>query len=182
MSTDQVQDLLTSDEELSWLRSVARHLLEPTISTRPLTRNEVLDCLAAVLAESREPPARVASNEEGGAREGRAGASKGTGEFDASSAPMRPQTCGISKRRARGPGCARTRGRAPVLRAMQARGGPSPQAEGQGADPPHPKGRWSRVQLEACLAQPIVYEEEVDGPVPPKLARLHVRDGCVRAP
>ena len=30
MSTDQVQDLLTTDEELAWLRSVARHLLEPT--------------------------------------------------------------------------------------------------------------------------------------------------------
>jgi len=57
MSADQVQDLLTSDEELTWLRSVARHLLEPTISTRPLTRDEVLDRLAAVLAESREPSA-----------------------------------------------------------------------------------------------------------------------------
>jgi len=58
MSTDRVQDLLTSDEELSWLRSVARHLLEPTVSTLPLTRAEVLDRLAAVLAESREPPAQ----------------------------------------------------------------------------------------------------------------------------
>ena len=56
MSSDQMQDLLTSDEELAWLRSVARHLLEPTVSTRPLTRNEALDRLAAVLAESREPP------------------------------------------------------------------------------------------------------------------------------
>ena len=59
MSTDQVQDLLTSDEELSWLRSVARHLLEPTVSTRPLTRDEVRDRLAAVLTESRgKPPAQ----------------------------------------------------------------------------------------------------------------------------
>ena len=58
MSADQLQDLLTSDEELAWLRSVARHLLEPTISTRPLTRDEALDRLAAVLAESREPPAQ----------------------------------------------------------------------------------------------------------------------------
>ena len=56
MSTDQVRDLITSDEELSWLRSVAQHLLEPTVSTRPLTRDEALDRLAAVLAESREPP------------------------------------------------------------------------------------------------------------------------------
>jgi hypothetical protein len=57
MDTDQVRDLLTSDEELSWLRSVAQHLLEPTVSTRSLTRDEVLDRLAAVLAESRgEPP------------------------------------------------------------------------------------------------------------------------------
>jgi len=60
MSTDQVQDLLTSDEELSWLRTVAQHLLEPTVSTRPLTRDEVLDRLAAVLADSRgEPPAKA---------------------------------------------------------------------------------------------------------------------------
>ena|GEM_PF-1885965 len=59
MNTDQVQDLLTSDEELSWLRTVAQHLLEPTVSTRPLTRDEVLDRLAAVLAGSRgEPPAQ----------------------------------------------------------------------------------------------------------------------------
>jgi hypothetical protein len=58
MSADQLQDLLTSDEELAWLRSVARHLLEPTISTRPLTRDEALDRLAAVLAGSREPPAQ----------------------------------------------------------------------------------------------------------------------------
>ena len=57
INTDQVRDLLTSDEELTWLRSVAQHLLEPTISSRPLTRDEVLDRLAAVLAESRgEPP------------------------------------------------------------------------------------------------------------------------------
>ncbi len=58
MSADQARDLLTSDEELSWLRLVAQHLLEPTVSTRPLTRDEALDRLAAVLAESREPPAR----------------------------------------------------------------------------------------------------------------------------
>jgi len=61
MNTEQVQDLLTSDEELSWLRSVAQHLLEPTVSARPLTRGEVLDRLdlAAVLADSRgDPPAQ----------------------------------------------------------------------------------------------------------------------------
>jgi hypothetical protein len=56
MNTEQLRDLLTSDEELSWLRSIAQHLLEPTVSTRPLTRDEALDRLAAVLAESREPP------------------------------------------------------------------------------------------------------------------------------
>ena len=56
MNADQIQDLLTSDEELSWLRSVAQHLLEPTISSRPLTRDEVLDRLASVLAESRGAP------------------------------------------------------------------------------------------------------------------------------
>jgi hypothetical protein len=60
MNTEQVQDLLTSDEELSWLRSVAQHLLEPTVSARPLTRVEVHDRLAAVLADSRgEPPAKT---------------------------------------------------------------------------------------------------------------------------
>jgi len=54
MNTEQVQ-------ELSWLRSVAQHLLEPTVSARPLTRGEVLDRLdlAAVLADSRgDPPAQ----------------------------------------------------------------------------------------------------------------------------
>ena len=56
MTAHQTQNLLTSDEELSWLRSVARHLLEPTVSTRPLNRDEVLDRLAAVLAESRGEP------------------------------------------------------------------------------------------------------------------------------
>jgi len=57
MDTDQVRDLLTSDEELTWLRFVAQHLLEPSVSTRPLTRDEVLDRIATVLAESRgEPP------------------------------------------------------------------------------------------------------------------------------
>jgi hypothetical protein len=56
MNTDQVRDLLTSDEELIWLRSVAQHLLEPIVSTRPLTRDEVLDRVAAVLAESRGDP------------------------------------------------------------------------------------------------------------------------------
>jgi hypothetical protein len=58
-SSQQVQDLLTPGEELSWLRSVAQHLLEPTVSARPLTRGEVLDRPAAVLAGSRgEPPAQ----------------------------------------------------------------------------------------------------------------------------
>jgi len=103
-------------------------------------------------------------------------------EFDAK---FRPR-CGrrsapSSKRRARVPAAPRPTGEHPALRAMQARGGPSPQAEGQGTDPPHPKGGGPASSL-ACLAQPIVYEEEVDGPVPPVLARLHVRDGCVCAP
>lgn len=52
MSTDQVQDLLTSDEELSWLRSVARHLLEQTLSTRPLIRDEA----AGACSPERGPP------------------------------------------------------------------------------------------------------------------------------
>ena len=56
MNTDQVRELVTSDEELSWLRCIAQHLLEPTVSTRPLTRDEVLDRLSTVLAESRGEP------------------------------------------------------------------------------------------------------------------------------
>jgi len=95
--------------------------------------------------------------------------------------PNQSQTGG---RPARCPARARRRRPAaepPALGAMQARGGPSPQAEAQGADPLYPKGGGPASRL-ACLAQPVVYEEEVDGPVPPVLARLHVRDGCVRAP
>jgi len=59
----------------------------------------------------------------------------------------------------------------PGLRAIQARGDSSPQAEGQGADPPYPKGGGPVASL-ACVAQPVVYEEEIDGPVPPVLECL----------
>ncbi len=56
MNADQVHDFLTPDEETRWLRSLARHLLETTKSVRPLTREEILDRLAIVLAESRGEP------------------------------------------------------------------------------------------------------------------------------
>jgi hypothetical protein len=59
MNADEVHDFLTPDEETRWLRSLARHLLETTKSVRPLTREEILDRLSIVLAESRgEPPTR----------------------------------------------------------------------------------------------------------------------------
>jgi hypothetical protein len=63
---------------------------------------------------------------------------------------------------------------------MQASRGSSQQAEGQGADPRYPKGGGPASRL-ACVAQPVVYEQEIDGPVPPVLARLYLRDGCFRA-
>ena len=56
MNADEVRDFLTPDEEMRWLRSLAHHLLETTKSVRPLTRDEVLDRLAVVLAESRGEP------------------------------------------------------------------------------------------------------------------------------
>jgi len=68
-----------------------------------------------------------------------------------------------------------------ALRAMQARRGPSPQTEGQGADPPYPKGGCP-ASIAARLAQPVFYEEEVNARVPPVLVGLHLRDGCTRAP
>jgi len=59
MNADEVHDFLTPDEETRWLRSLARHLLETTKSVRPFTREEILDRLAIVLAESRGgPPTR----------------------------------------------------------------------------------------------------------------------------
>ena len=56
MNGDEVHDFLTPDEELRWLHSLADHLLEITQSVRPLTRDEILDRLAVVLAESRGEP------------------------------------------------------------------------------------------------------------------------------
>ena len=56
MKADEVHDFLTPDEEMRWLRSLAHHLLQTTQSVRPLTREEILDRLAIVLAESRGEP------------------------------------------------------------------------------------------------------------------------------
>ena len=44
------------DEERRWLRSFADHLLGTAKSTRPLTRDEILDQLAIALADSRGEP------------------------------------------------------------------------------------------------------------------------------
>ena len=47
------------DEERRWSRLIADHLLETTKSTRPLSREETLDQLVIVLADSRcGPPAQ----------------------------------------------------------------------------------------------------------------------------
>ena len=56
MDADEVHDFLTPDEEMRWLRALACHLLETTKSVRPLTRDEILDRLSIVLAESRGAP------------------------------------------------------------------------------------------------------------------------------
>jgi len=56
MNAHEVHDFLTPDEEMCWLRSLAHYLLETTKSVRPLTREEILDRLAIVLAESRGEP------------------------------------------------------------------------------------------------------------------------------
>jgi hypothetical protein len=58
MNADQLHDLLTSDEAVSWLRTVVPRLLETSKSVPPLTRDEILDHLATVLVESRGEPQR----------------------------------------------------------------------------------------------------------------------------
>ena len=68
-----------------------------------------------------------------------------------------------------------------TLRATETRGCPSQQVEGQGAEPPYPKGGGPASSL-ACLAQFVVYEQEVNTHVPPVLAGFHLRGGCTRAP
>ena len=56
MNGDEVHDFLTPNEEMRWLRSLAHHLLQTMKSVRPLTRDEILDRLAVVLAESLGKP------------------------------------------------------------------------------------------------------------------------------
>ena len=68
-----------------------------------------------------------------------------------------------------------------TLRATETRGCPSQQVEGQGAEPPYPKG-GGPASILACLAQFVVYEQEVNTHVPPVLAGFHLRGGCTRAP
>jgi hypothetical protein len=62
MNADEVHDFLTPDEEIRWLRSLAHHLLQTTKSVRPLTRDEILDRLAILLAESRGEPSTPKGN------------------------------------------------------------------------------------------------------------------------
>lgn len=57
MRSEEMDDLLTHDEEVRWLQLVSRDLVKTPLSLRARTRQDVLDHLAAVLAESRGDPA-----------------------------------------------------------------------------------------------------------------------------
>lgn len=56
MRSEEVDELLTPDEGTRWLELVSRDVVETPLSLRARTREEVLDQLAAVLAESRGDP------------------------------------------------------------------------------------------------------------------------------
>jgi hypothetical protein len=58
MDSEDMDSLLTRDEEIRWLERVSRDVVRTPISLRARTRQDVLDHLAAVLAESRGGPAR----------------------------------------------------------------------------------------------------------------------------
>jgi len=57
MRSEEMDDFLTPDEEIRWLRLVSRDVVKTPLSLRARTRQDVLDHLAAVLAESRGDPA-----------------------------------------------------------------------------------------------------------------------------
>jgi hypothetical protein len=57
MDSEEMDSLLTRDEEIRWLERVSRDVVRTPISLRARTRQDVLDHLAAVLAESRGGPA-----------------------------------------------------------------------------------------------------------------------------
>ncbi len=56
MESEEMDNLLTPDEEIRWLQRVSRDVVETPLSLRARTRDEVLAHLAAVLAESRGDP------------------------------------------------------------------------------------------------------------------------------
>jgi hypothetical protein len=57
MRSEEMDDLLTPDEEVRWLQLVSRDVIKTPLSLRARTRQDVLDHLAVVLAESRGDPA-----------------------------------------------------------------------------------------------------------------------------
>jgi hypothetical protein len=57
MRSEEMDDLLTPDEENRWLELVSRDVVTAPLSLRARTRQEVLDHLATVLADSRGDPA-----------------------------------------------------------------------------------------------------------------------------
>ena len=57
MRSEEMDDLLTPEEEIRWLELVSRDVINTPLSLRARTRQDVLDHLAAVLAESRGDPA-----------------------------------------------------------------------------------------------------------------------------
>jgi hypothetical protein len=57
MRSEEMDALLTPDEEIRWLQSVSRDVVKTPLSLQARTRQDVLDHLAAVLAESRGDPA-----------------------------------------------------------------------------------------------------------------------------
>ena len=57
MRSEEMDDLLTPTEETRWLERVSRDVVTTPLSLRARTRQDVLDHLAAVLAESRGEPA-----------------------------------------------------------------------------------------------------------------------------
>jgi hypothetical protein len=57
MRSEEMDDLLTPAEEVCWLERVSRDVVSTPLSLRARTRQDVLDHLAAVLAESRGDPA-----------------------------------------------------------------------------------------------------------------------------
>ncbi len=56
MRSEEMDELLTPDEETQWLSLVAGNVVDAPLSLRALTRQDVLDRLAVVLARSRGNP------------------------------------------------------------------------------------------------------------------------------